>query len=76
MGKSYRKPILKDKPRNTKASTYYRRIRRVTKIAVTQMDEILPEGQEIVNDYDYCDWKWDMTYKDDTDENKIKYSRK
>lgn len=56
MSRSRRKPIIKDKPRNYKASTYYRRVRRKVKMAIKNNDEIMPLQKEIVNDYDYCDW--------------------
>ena len=76
MSRSYKKPIIKDKPRNFKASTYYRKVRRAIKIAVSQFNEIIPLAKELVNQYDYCDRIWNMEDKDDADENKIKYSRK
>ncbi len=75
MSKSKRKPVIKEKPRNYKASSYYRRVRRIIKQKVKQMDEILPEAQEIVNDYDYCDYKFDLRTSKDIKQKK-KYSRK
>lgn len=65
MGKSYRKPIIKDRPRNTKKSTeYWRKVRRVTKQAVSKLesdedfDVDIPNPKTIVNDYDYSDYKY------------------
>lgn len=69
MSRSRRKPIVKDRPRNEKKSTlYWRIVRRVTNGKVKDIlkspdDNLpLPEPQEIVNDYDYCDYKID--YRD------------
>jgi hypothetical protein len=69
MSRSRRKPIIKDRPRNDKKSSlYWRVVRRVTNDKVRQiqsnpeMESDLPEPQEIVNDYDYCDYKID--YRD------------
>ena len=82
MSRSKKKPILKDKPRNTKASIYYRKIRRVIKHLLTKtknsgdpIDLNLPESRSLVNDYDYCDWIWNMEDEKDP-ERKDKYSRK
>lgn len=75
MSRSKRKPIIKDKPRNRKASTYYRKVRRVVKLAVKAFKEVIPESQEIQNDYDYCDYVFDMTHSQDEIQ-KAKYSRK
>lgn len=69
MSRSRRKPIIKDRPRNAKKSSlYWRVVRRVINDKVRQMfiypeKEIdLPEPKEIVNDYDYSDYKID--YRD------------
>jgi hypothetical protein len=69
MSRSRRKPIIKDRPRNAKKSSlYWRVVRRVINDKVRQIfsnpkGEIdLPEPKEIVNDYDYCDYKID--YRD------------
>lgn len=75
MSRSKKKPIVKDKSRNTKASTYYRRIRRVVKQKVKMNAEIIPDSKEIVNDYDYCDWVFDMR-RAKKSEQKTKASRK
>lgn len=64
MSRSRRKPIVKDRPRNDKKSSlYWRIVRRVINDKVRQItktpdDEVdLPEPKEIVNDYDYSDYK-------------------
>lgn len=75
MSRSKRKPIIKEKPRNRKASTYYRRVRRVINQAVKSFKEIIPDSKEIVNDYDYCDYTFGKDGFIDEDD-KIKYSRK
>lgn len=69
MSRSRRKPIVKDRPRNDKKSSlYWRVVRRVINDKVRQItkspeeDVELPEPKEIVNDYDYCDYKID--YRD------------
>lgn len=75
MSRSFRKPIVKDKPRNFKASTYYRRIRRVIKQLVKMLEEELPDPKSIVNPYDYMDWRSDLRDSKDI-EQKTKWSRK
>jgi hypothetical protein len=56
MSRSYREPIIKDRPRNYKKSTWYwRTIRRITKMFVKQGKDV-PNPKSIINDYDYCDW--------------------
>jgi hypothetical protein len=69
MSRSRRKPIVKDRPRNDKKSSlYWRIVRRVINGKVRQLSKMdedetsLPEPKEIVNDYDYCDYKID--YRD------------
>lgn len=66
MSRSRKKPIIKDAPRNYKKSTlYWRRIRSVVNQKVRgfingqREDDTLPIPKEIVNDYDYCDYKID-----------------
>lgn len=61
MSRSTREPIFKDHNSKNKA-TYHRIIRSTTNQKVRQclidpekQDEI-PKPQEIVDDYDYCDW--------------------
>ena len=63
MSRSRRIPYIKDKPRNHKrTSLYWRRIRRVSKnlINAKVLDEtlVIPNPKSIVNDYDYCDYKY------------------
>lgn len=68
MSRSRKKPILKDRPRNIKKSSlYWRTVRRVIKDRVRYYqdsidDENLPLPEEIVNDYDYCDYIWDSRF--------------
>lgn len=74
MSRSKRKPIIKGKSRNNKASTWYRKVRRINKQRIKKGLEPL-NYKEIFNDYDYCDYIFDLRfskYKKD----KIKYSRK
>jgi hypothetical protein len=69
MSRSKRQPIVKDRPRNKKKSSlYWRTVRRVVNDNVRKLkyddEHELPQPQEIVNDYDYCDYvidyrKWD-----------------
>lgn len=62
MSRSYKKAIIKDRPRNyKKSSLYWRKVRRVQKQALKQNKDI-PNPKTIVNDYDYCDYKIDYEY--------------
>lgn len=85
MSRSFKKPILKDKPRNNKrTSMYWRKVRRSTNNKLrtyiyhigSNLQDIdepsLPQPREVVNDYDYCDW---VTHLVDPEEVE-KYSRK
>lgn len=71
MSRSRKKPIIKDGPRNyKKSSNYWRTIRRVTKDKVRYLqenleNEIIPDPKEIINDYDYSDYKFDMRFRND-----------
>jgi hypothetical protein len=72
MSRSRREPIIKDRPKNEKKSTFYwRTVRRVINDAVRMLkyepesDETLPEPKEIVNDYDYCDYVIDLRTEDE-----------
>ncbi len=57
MSRSYKKAIIRDKkPSN---NTYHKKVRRVSKQALREGKEI-PEARVIVNDYDYCDYIWDV----------------
>ena len=68
MSRSRKLPIYKDGPRSTKKSSHYwRTVRRVIKNKVrlyqeTIDDEQLPLLEEIINDYDYCDWISDSRF--------------
>ena len=71
MSRSRRQAIIKDGPRNAKnSSTYWRPVRRVMNQTVRGLyeeseEENIPDPQEIVNDYDYSDYKIDMRWRDD-----------
>jgi len=80
MARSYKKAIIKDKkPSN---NMYHKIVRRVSKHALKQGKEI-PDPKVIVNDYDYCDYIFDMeniSYCDEVKtrpiKDQIKYRRK
>lgn len=80
MSKSRRKPVIKDRPRNHKKSTAYNRtIRRVLKDKVSYLSDeldnnVLPNPKEIINDYNYSDYRNDLRF-DDNEWTK-KFSRK
>lgn len=64
MSRSYRKAIIKDKPKNYNISRpYHRTVRRVQNLYVrnipnlSDIDEyVIPSEKEIFNDWDYCDY--------------------
>jgi hypothetical protein len=67
MSRSKKEPIVKDRPRNHRKSTeYWRRVRRVINQTVRKLffkdeDEVvIPNPKEVVNDYDYSDYTFDM----------------
>lgn len=69
MSRSYKKPIIKDRPRNYKKSTYYwRKVRRISKNCMRSGRDI-PNQKSIIDDYDYSDYTI-------VDCNSAKYSRK
>jgi len=65
MSRSHKKPILKDK---ANVALYWRTIRhrikqQVNKLIKEDPDEVrISEPKELINDYNYCDWKLD--YRD------------
>ena len=71
MSRSKRQPIINDGPRNKKKGTdYWRTVRRVTNEKVRLMNEVLndeplPDPKEIVDDYDYSDYRWDLRFRND-----------
>lgn len=72
MSRSKRKPIFKEK--SSARDTYWKTVRRVQKQFFKQ-DKDVPSQKTIVNDYDYCDYRYDM--RDSRNEElKKKYSRK
>jgi hypothetical protein len=67
MSRSKKEPIIKERPRNHRKSTeYWRRVRRVINQTVRKLfykdeDEVvIPNPKEVVNDYDYSDYTFDM----------------
>ena len=69
MSRSKRIPIIKDRPRNKKKSSiYWRAIRRHWKHSIKSGKLEFKLAKEIVNDYDYSDYKFIS--------NNIKYTRK
>ena len=71
MSRSLRLDIIKERPRNYKKSTaYWRRVRRVMRIAVynfrkdykNRIDIIYNNPRLIVNDYDYSDYTFVKSY--------------
>lgn len=67
MSRSRKKPIVKDK---TDGSKYHRTIRRVTNQKVKYLedeldDEGLRDPKEIINDYNYSDYRHDLRFRDD-----------
>jgi len=77
MSRSKRKAIIKDRPRNFKKSTFYwKRIRRIINNLIRNGDEDLPNPKEIINDYDYCDYVYDMENNKNDPETIKKYRRK
>lgn len=71
MSRSKKKPVIKDCPRNyKKSSNYWRTIRRVTKDKIRYLqedleNEVIQDPKEIINDYDYSDYRFDMRFRDD-----------
>ena len=91
MGKSYRKAIIKEHPRNFKASTpYNRKVRRINNQITRDYDLefveddtkstdiVLKNPKEIYNDYDYSDYKFDYEheYSEKDEEHRKKLKRK
>lgn len=82
MSRSKKVPLIKDKPRNYKKSSFYwRKVRRVINEKVKLIkknvdDTMIPDPKIIVNDYDYCDYIIDFRNEKDNNLNKIKAKRK
>lgn len=81
MSRSKRKPIIKERPRNYKKSSYYwRTIRRIIKSKVKYLgddidNKVLPNPKEITDDWDYSDYRFDFRFSDNEDLSE-KYGRK
>lgn len=59
MSRSYRKPYIKDGPRNQKRTTlYWRPVRSAVNQLVRIGIEDLPNPKTLINDYDYCDYRY------------------
>ena len=90
MSRSRRKAIIKDRPRNIKKSSFYWRQVRSSQNNVIRscrdFDELeIPNAKTIVDDYDYCDYKFDYefdsylgvnTTREKIEKQKEKYRRK
>ena len=77
MSRSYKKPIIKDRPRNFKKSAFYwRQIRRKLVQEVKQNKEVILNPKEIVNDYNYSDYKISYLNEPKNNLNRQKLSRK
>ena len=74
MSKSFKQPVIKDKPRNTKRTTlYWRPLRRIWKTLINKdfdrvnfdilEDMELPDRKSLINDYDYCDYIIDKRFE-------------
>ncbi len=77
MSRSRKKAIVKDNPK--RKELFRRRIRRTIKTSLASGKEELPNPKTIVNDYDYCDYKFNFEYRGDWGRNKKakeKYARK
>lgn len=86
MSRSFRKAIIKQK--TNQKNWYWKKVRSRIKQSVNRLklDDsiIIPDQKEIVNNYDYCDYKFDYEYKaykypenkDWFEKSKKKYSRK
>lgn len=65
MSRSTKKPIVKDNPKGRRA-LYWRTTRRIINEAIRQQKETLPLEKEIINDYDYSDYRFFSTDTCDT----------
>lgn len=74
MSRSRKKePVIKD--RGFKKNEYNKKHRRACKQVYVDENTVFPESQELTNDYDVCDFKYDARYWGDEEEIK-KYKRK
>ena len=73
MSRSYKKPVVKDKPK----ISYWKTIRRIWKQDLKAGKKLKSE-KVLINDYDYCDWEtnFDNLNKHDFREDIVKNSRK
>lgn len=76
MSKSRRKAIIKDSPRNyKKSSKYWRIVRRVQKMDLNNEKDVR-NPKSIVNDYDFCYYKYDFENHPCDEKTKEKFRRK
>ena len=61
MSRSRKKPICKDI--GYEKRTYWRKIRRVVNHALKSGKEIIPKPKEIINDYNYSDYRFDLRFE-------------
>ena len=73
MSRSFRKPFVKDDGLGKR--NYWRTIRRVQKQYLKEGKDIPPK-EVIINDYDYCDYIFDLRNADKEIWNIDKYKRK
>jgi hypothetical protein len=67
MSKSYKLAIIKDRPRNVKKSSlYWRQVRSSQNNVIRSCRDFeeleIPNAKTIVDDYDYCDYKFDYEF--------------
>lgn len=80
MSRSYRKPFVKDKPRNQKRTTlYWRSVRGFWKNEMRSSkfwdeDFNFTDRKVIYNQYNYCDYKFEI-YEDKEKDNRMKIFR-
>lgn len=68
MSRSYKKPWIKDKPKLNYNKIIRSNINQIVKSMLTEEDVEIPNHRTIVNDYDVCDYKFEL--------NNEKYKRK
>jgi hypothetical protein len=75
MSRSKKKPVYKD--RGYENDIYWRKIRRIIKMAIKKESDVLPLPKEIINDYNYSDFKFDYRFELDKEDEWVKrFSRK
>lgn len=78
MSRSYRKPYFKDK---SGKPNYHKKIRRIIKYCISKqklnidLSFQLPQFKEIVNDWDFCDYSFNLEKPIDYDRSYIGYGK-